>query len=118
MELTWDKGYMDYEDPAWEKRMQILKDVQNSTSAASAQGMDGESLLNYLEKTEELLRYYAAERDFQNLENLMRKYEPLLPIAAKKKSDPRILVSTDGIRASECDSVHGSGKLSICGRSL
>ena len=87
MELTWHKGYEDYDDPAWPPRREHLTAIWQSVSLAQAGEMDTDALLNHLELTEELMRYYTAISDFRNLEPLMRSYEPMLRLLEPRHPD-------------------------------
>ena len=87
MELVWHRGYEDYEDSAWTARKNYLTGIWQNLSAEKAAGMETVPLMDGLESIEELMRYYASVKDFENLEPLMRSYEPLLELLRHQNPD-------------------------------
>ena len=87
MELVWHRGYEDYEDSAWTARKNYLTGIWQNLSAEKAAGMETVPLMDGLESIEELMRYYASVKDFENLEPLMRSYEPLLELLRHRNPD-------------------------------
>lgn len=78
MELTWNRGYEDYEDGAWPARKEYLTGIRQSLTPEKAAELNIHQLMDTMELLEELMRYYTACRDLHNLESLMQSYEPLL----------------------------------------
>ena len=78
MELTWNRGYEDYEDSAWPARKEYLTEIQQGLTPEKTAGLNIYELMDTLERMEELMRYYTVCRDLYSLESLMQSYEPLL----------------------------------------
>lgn len=87
MELIWHKGYDDYDDPAWQPRMEHLTAVWKSVSLQQAGEMDTDALMDHLELVEELMRHYTTVNDLRNLEPVMRSYEPMLQQLRSRQPD-------------------------------
>lgn len=85
MRLTWETGYCDYDDV--EHWLPILKELQcfeQTITIGHACEMEEETLLNAMERLEELMRFYASTGNYRNLEQVMRKQDKLLCLCSER----------------------------------
>ena len=92
MNHTWNKGYEDYTDTEhWLPRLQYLLELQTQLTPDRAACMENEELLNKIEETEELLRFYCSSNDPDSLENLLPKQSAMLNLCTERcLNDTRI----------------------------
>ncbi|MDE7318477.1 MAG: hypothetical protein K2N46_01945 [Lachnospiraceae bacterium] len=84
MNLTWNKGYEDYTDTEhWLPRLQYLLKSQMQFTPETAAGMGTDELLNKMEETEELLRFYCSSNDPDSLEELLKKHKAMLNLCTE-----------------------------------
>lgn len=73
MRLSFDFSYADYDDSVnWPPRLRELRTVMSQLSREDPAGLPDGALLDSMENVEELMRYYTAITDYQQLEAVMR----------------------------------------------
>lgn len=73
MRLNFDFPYEDYSDSKnWPPRLKELKAIAAELGQTSLTELSDTAILDRLEEVEELMRYYTAVSDYQNLETVMR----------------------------------------------
>lgn len=84
MRLTWNVAYRDYNDTEnWSPRYKELTAFARQLSTQDIAVLDETALLEALEQTEELMRYYLVIKDMKALEPIMRQYNALLETCDK-----------------------------------
>lgn len=85
MNLTWNREYEDYTDTEhWIPRFQYLLEAQTQFMPDTAAGMETGELLNKMEETEELLRFYCSSSDPDRLSKLLQKQKAMLDLCAER----------------------------------
>lgn len=73
MRLSYDFSYEDYDDSKnWPPRLRELRTTASQLIQADLAGLSDDALLDRMEDVEELMRYYTATTDYQQLEAVMR----------------------------------------------